>query len=130
MSISPSVTVGTCTESGGKTTQPSGCPSKAMIFTWLRAQGREKDKAAVYGYTRSWSKRGSAVGALLGAGFALWVGDFTRGAYEDKLALGRDVVRILRFRAPSFTYTGSGPAALTAQEMVRYWSISLCSLRQ
>ncbi len=27
---------------------------------------------------------------------SMWVGAFTRGAYEDKLELGRDVVRILR----------------------------------
>ena len=50
---------------------------KAMIFEWLRAQGRASEKAEVYGYTRSWSKRGAAVGALAGAGIALWAVDFT-----------------------------------------------------
>lgn len=43
---------------------------KAMIFEWLRAEGREREKAAVYGYTRSWSKRGGAVGALIAAAIA------------------------------------------------------------
>ncbi len=34
---------------------------KAMILTWLERQGRLSEKTAVYGYTRSWSKLGSAV---------------------------------------------------------------------
>ena len=34
---------------------------KSMIFTWLRLNGRMEEKTQVYGYTRSWSKIGSAV---------------------------------------------------------------------
>lgn len=34
---------------------------KSMIFTWLRLAGRMDEKTKVYGYTRSWSKIGSAV---------------------------------------------------------------------
>lgn len=34
---------------------------KSMIFTWLRLHGRLDEKTKVYGYTRSWSKIGSAV---------------------------------------------------------------------
>lgn len=33
---------------------------KAMIFAWLRMQGRESERTRVYGFTRSWSKFGSA----------------------------------------------------------------------
>jgi MFS family permease len=40
---------------------------KAMIFAWLRDQGREQERLRVYGYTRSWSKFGSAVSVLLAA---------------------------------------------------------------
>ena len=40
---------------------------KAMIFTWLRAQGRLDERTRVYGYTRSWSKIGSAVSVVLAA---------------------------------------------------------------
>ena len=36
---------------------------KAMIFAWLRRQGRTDQRTRVYGYTRSWSKIGSAVSA-------------------------------------------------------------------
>ena len=39
---------------------------KAMIFDWLAAQGRADEKTKVYGYTRSWSKLGSAVSVIIG----------------------------------------------------------------
>ena len=38
---------------------------KALIFTWLRNQGRTDDVTEVYGYTRSWSKIGSAVSVIV-----------------------------------------------------------------
>ncbi len=50
---------------------------KAMIFEWLRRQGRESEKVRVYGFTRSWSKIGSAVGALVAAALV-----FSSGRYE------------------------------------------------
>lgn len=45
---------------------------KAMIFTWLRSQGRLRERTRVYGFTRSWSQLGSAVSVVLAA--ALVVG--------------------------------------------------------
>jgi MFS family permease len=42
---------------------------KAMIFTWLRIQGRTDERTQVYGYTRSWSKYGSALSVILAAAF-------------------------------------------------------------
>ena len=42
---------------------------KAMIFEWLRHEGRESEKVKVYGYTRSWSKLGSALSVVLAAIF-------------------------------------------------------------
>lgn len=42
-----------------------GGTHKAMILDWLRAQGRESERTKVYGYTRSWSKIGSAVSVLI-----------------------------------------------------------------
>ena len=38
---------------------------KAMIFAWLRLHDRTDDRVRVYGYTRSWSKIGSAVAVLI-----------------------------------------------------------------
>lgn len=51
---------------------------KAMIFEWLRQHGREHERTRVYGYTRSWSKIGSAVSSLLAGGFVL-----LQGRYAD-----------------------------------------------
>ncbi len=38
---------------------------KALIFAWLRGQGRTDERTKVYGYTRSWSQFGSAVSVIL-----------------------------------------------------------------
>ncbi|MBC8071178.1 MAG: MFS transporter [Deltaproteobacteria bacterium] len=54
-----------------------GGTHKAMIFDWLRAQGREAEASEVYGFTRSWSKRGSALSAVIGAVIALAMGSFS-----------------------------------------------------
>ncbi len=51
---------------------------KAMIFDWLRAHGRQAERTRVYGYTRSWSKMGSALAAVIAAGLVFW-----RGRYSD-----------------------------------------------
>ncbi len=40
---------------------------KAMIFDWLSSQGRADEKTLVYGFTRSWSKMGSAVSVVIAA---------------------------------------------------------------
>ena len=51
---------------------------KAMIFEWLRIQGREKERTRVYGFTRSWSKIGSAVSVVVASAFI-----FTGARYSD-----------------------------------------------
>ena len=50
---------------------------KAMIFSWLRSQGRIDEKTQVYGYTRSWAKIGSAVSVVLAAALVLWTGNYS-----------------------------------------------------
>lgn len=40
---------------------------KALIFKWLELSGRVDQKTEVYGLTRSWSKYGSALSALIAA---------------------------------------------------------------
>lgn len=49
---------------------------KSMIFNWLKAHGRESERVQVYGYTRSWSKKGSALSALIAAGLVFLLQDF------------------------------------------------------
>ncbi len=44
---------------------------KAMIFDWLAREGRSEEKTRVYGYTRSWSKRGSAVSVVIASAVVL-----------------------------------------------------------
>ncbi len=51
---------------------------KAMIFDWLKHEGRDKDKTAIYGYTRSWSKLGSAVSALAAAALMFFSDNYSR----------------------------------------------------
>lgn len=50
---------------------------KAMIFHHLRLTGREADKARVYGFTRSWSKIGSALSSLLSGILVFLTGTFS-----------------------------------------------------
>ncbi len=49
---------------------------KALIFTWLRLEGRPDEKTRVYGLTRSWSMYGSALSALTAAALVLVSGDY------------------------------------------------------
>jgi MFS family permease len=51
---------------------------KAMIFEWLRSQNRTNEKTKVYGYTRSWSKIGSALSVIIAAVLV-----FYHGRYSD-----------------------------------------------
>ncbi|RLB57388.1 MAG: hypothetical protein DRI34_07765 [Deltaproteobacteria bacterium] len=49
---------------------------KAMIFSWLRRQGRLDERTRVYGLTRSWSKLGSALAVVIGTIFVLAGDDY------------------------------------------------------
>jgi len=49
---------------------------KAMIFAWLRSQAREDARVKIYGYTRSWSKYGSAVSVALAAPIVLFTDSY------------------------------------------------------
>ncbi len=50
---------------------------KAIIFDWLEHEGRGDEKTRVYGFTRSWSKLGSALSAAIAAVLV-----FSSGAYS------------------------------------------------
>lgn len=49
---------------------------KAMIFEWLRREGRADEKTKVYGQTRSWSKIGSAVSVVIGCALVFWLDSY------------------------------------------------------
>ncbi|MBW2631535.1 MAG: MFS transporter [Deltaproteobacteria bacterium] len=54
---------------------------KAMIFTWLRLQGRTDEKTRVYGYTRSWSKLGSAFSIIIATLFVIFTESYSSVFY-------------------------------------------------
>lgn len=49
---------------------------KAMIFEWLKLRGEEDDRTRVYGATRSWSKFGSALSAIVAAILVILTDDY------------------------------------------------------
>jgi MFS family permease len=48
-----------------------------MIFEWLRQENRTSEKTKVYGYTRSWSKIGSAVSVVIAAALVFYTGRYS-----------------------------------------------------
>ena len=72
---------------------------KAMIFTWLRLEGRQAERTLVYGYTRSWSKIGSAVSTVLAVIFVLVTNNY---AYVFFFAIVPYIAGLLNF----MTYPG------------------------
>jgi len=54
---------------------------KAMIFTWLRLQNRLNEKTRVYGYTRSWSKLGSAFSVIIATLFVIFTESYSSVFY-------------------------------------------------
>jgi MFS family permease len=74
-----------------------GGTHKAMIFDWLRAQGREAEASEVYGFTRSWSKRGTAIGAVIGAVIALSAGSFTAAFWWTALPYVANIINLVGY---------------------------------
>lgn len=53
-----------------------GGTHKAMIFEWLRLNGRKDLKVQVYGYTRMWSKLGNALSSVIGGALVAITGGY------------------------------------------------------
>lgn len=49
---------------------------KAMIFDWLRKNNRMDEKTKVYGFTRSWSKYGSAISVVISSVIIIFSKDY------------------------------------------------------
>ena len=49
---------------------------KAMIFDWLRLNDRLSEKTKVYGFTRSWSKYGSAISVIISTIIVIFSKDY------------------------------------------------------
>lgn len=67
---------------------------KAIIFSWLRNQEREDDRQEVYGYTRSWSKIGSAVSIPIACGVVLLTQDYRLLFWASLVPYAIDLVNV------------------------------------
>jgi len=70
---------------------------KAMIFTWLRIQGRENERTRVYGQTRSWSKFGSALSVVLAAIFVYAYDSYTYVFYCSIVPYVLGIINLLGY---------------------------------
>ena len=50
---------------------------KAIIFSWLKHNNRENEKTQIYGYTRSWSKYGSAASIPIATLIVYYSGNYS-----------------------------------------------------
>ena len=72
---------------------------KAMIFDWLRLQGRSDEKTKVYGFTRSWSQMGSAVSVLIAGALVFYSGNFIDIFWFSIIPYGLNIVNFFGYPA-------------------------------
>ncbi len=70
---------------------------KAMIFAWLRVEGRTDERAQTYGYTRSWSKIGSAVSVVIASAFVFLTGNYVMVFFVSVVPYLLNVVNLLGY---------------------------------
>ena len=72
---------------------------KAMIFDWLRFEGRSDEKTKIYGYTRSWSQMGSAFSVLVAGALVFYRGNFTDIFWFSIIPYALNIVNFLGYPA-------------------------------
>ena len=87
---------------------------KAMIFTWLNLQDRCDEATKVYGYTRSWSKIGSAVSVVL-ASICVFV--FSNYIYVFFFAIFPYLLNIINMMGYPKVLDGNITKGITMQEV-------------
>lgn len=70
---------------------------KAMIFAWLAEQKRADEKTKIYGYTRSWSKIGSAVSVLLAGIFVILTNNFAYIFFFSAIPCVLNIINLLGY---------------------------------
>ncbi len=70
---------------------------KAMIFRWLLLNDREGERVEVYGYTRSWSKFGSAVSVVVGAAIVLVTENYSYVFYATAIPYVLGIINIVGY---------------------------------
>jgi MFS family permease len=101
---------------------------KAMIFMWLYIHGRSEESTRVYGYTRSWSKIGSAVSVVLACFFVFATSNFI---YVFFFAIIPYLLNIINFLGYPKELDGKIAEDLSMGKMVRHLKETLVvSVRQ
>lgn len=72
---------------------------KAMIFDWLRLQGRSDEKTKVYGFTRSWSQMGSALSSLIAGALVFYRGNFSDIFWFTIIPYAMNIINFLGYPA-------------------------------
>ncbi len=88
---------------------------KAMIFEWLRQQNRLDERTRIYGYTRSWSKFGSAISALIAAALVLFSGQYSVIFW---FSIPPYVLNLLNFMGYPRSLDGTRPDEVSLQRAV------------
>jgi MFS family permease len=76
---------------------------KALNFSWLRLNGREDERTQLYGYTRSWSKYGSALSVVLAAVFVYFSNSYTYVFYYSIVPYLIGLINFLGYPKAFFT---------------------------
>lgn len=72
---------------------------KAMIFQWLQLEGRLDERTQVYGYTRSFSKLGSALSSLIAGVLVFLSGNFVAVFWLSIIPYALNLVNFLGYPA-------------------------------
>ena len=96
---------------------------KAIIFTWLKQEHREKEKTRVYGITRSWSKLGSALAVIIGAVLMFWLKDYRLIFWLSMIPIAANIVNF-------FSYPANLDGEKTGTGGTGVFAILLAGLRQ
>ncbi len=72
---------------------------KAIIMTWLEREGRSAERTKVYGLTRSWSKIGSAVSAIIAGAIVFNVRHYAGVFWFAMIPYAADLVNLATYPA-------------------------------
>ncbi len=90
---------------------------KAMIFTWLRLHERESEKTKIYGYTRSWSKLGSALSTVLATVFVLLTNNYSYVFYYSIIPYVLGLVNLMTYPKE---LDGQPPDSVSLQDIISH----------
>lgn len=95
---------------------------KAMIFDWLAHQDRQWEKTKIYGFTRSWSKLGSALSVVISALLVFTTGQYS---YIFLFSIGPYIINIFNFLTYPTYLDGPGKAEADFRSIMRVLFTSL-----